>query len=209
MGRPAAPDGTHITRTTMTVAPDPPGALDVLLCTQNPHKLAEFGAVFPGWGVEPLAALDYPPEDGATYFDNALLKARFGRDVAPDRFVLADDSGIELDALGGRPGVHTARWAEGEHVRRALAAVDGAAARGARYVCELVLLTPDGRELRGTGTLEGAIALEPRGGAGFGFDPVFVPAGEELTVAQLGEEWKARHSHRALAARALLGALYG
>lgn len=177
--------------------------LDVVLCTQNLHKLEEFRALFPDWRVEPLAALDYPPEDGATYFDNALLKARFGRDVAPGRFVLADDSGIEFDALDGRPGVHTARWAEGEHVRRALAAVDGAATRGARYVCELVLLAPDGRELRGTGTLEGAIAEGPRGGAGFGFDPVFVPVGEQLTVAQLGDDWKTQHSHRALAARAL------
>ncbi len=76
--------------------------------------------------------------------------------------------------------------------------------RRARYVCELVALAPDGRELRATGTLTGQIAEEPRGSAGFGFDPVFVPDGEEQTVAELGDAWKAEHSHRARAAQALL-----
>ena len=79
----------------------------------------------------------------------------------------------------------------------------GEANRRARYVCELVALTPAGHELRGTGTLEGRIALEPRGTAGFGFDPVVVPDGEERTVAELGDEWKAEHSHRARAGAAL------
>jgi XTP/dITP diphosphohydrolase len=118
--------------------------------------------------------------------------------------MLADDSGLELAALDGRPGVQTARWAEGRHVDRALAAVEGAADRSGRYVAELVLLSPDGGELRGTGVLEGAIANEPAGDGGFGFDPVFVPRGETKTVAELGDAWKAVHSHRALAAEALV-----
>jgi XTP/dITP diphosphohydrolase len=84
-----------------------------------------------------------------------------------------------------------------------LASVQGEGRR-ARYVSELVALSPDGDELRGTGTLEGSIAESPRGSEGFGFDPVFVPAGEQRTVAELGNEWKATHSHRAKAARALL-----
>ena len=85
--------------------------------------------------------------------------------------------------------------------------------RGARYVCELVLLPPPvtvtqpGTEVRGTGTLEGRIALEPRGSEGFGYDPIFVPEGEDQTVAELGDAWKSEHSHRALAARALLAEL--
>ena len=117
--------------------------------------------------------------------------------------MLADDSGIELAVLGGGPGVLTARWAERRHVDQALAADDGAD-RGARYVCELIALSPDGREVRGTGVLDGTIALSPAGDEGFGFDPVFVPHGETRTVAELGDAWKAQHSHRALAARALL-----
>jgi XTP/dITP diphosphohydrolase len=97
----------------------------------------------------------------------------------------------------------TARWSNGDHVPKALAAVEGKDRR-ARYVCELVALSPEGRELRGTGVLDGTIAHEPAGGEGFGFDPVFVPLGEARTVAELGDGWKAEHSHRALAARALL-----
>lgn len=161
-----------------------------------------------GWRIELLAATDYPPEDGATFFENARAKARFGRRVGPPgSWMLGEDSGLELAALGGAPGVATARWAQGRHVDRALAALAGRSDRTARYVCELVALAPDGREVRATGTLEGAIALEPSGEEGFGFDPVFVPEGESETVAELGDAWKAKHSHRARAARALLESL--
>lgn len=118
--------------------------------------------------------------------------------------MLGEDSGLEVEALGGRPGVETARWAEGRHVQRIFEALDGEENRRARYVCELVAIAPDGwRELRGTGTLEGRIAHEPRGTAGFGFDPVFVPDGEDQPVAELGDAWKSEHSHRARAAAAL------
>ena len=179
-------------------------SLQVTLCSGNEGKLVEVREALPEWEVELLAARDYPDEDGATYVDNARIKAQFGRRTGPaDRWMLADDSGLELAALGGRPGVQTARWAEGRHVERALAALDGADDRSGRYVAELVLLTPAGDELRGTGVLEGSIAAEPAGDGGFGFDPVFVPSGETRTVAELGDEWKAVHSHRALAAQAL------
>lgn len=182
--------------------------LRATVCTGNPHKLEEFRALFPGWDLELLDGGDYPPEDGATFADNARIKAQHGRSVGPaGRWMLADDSGIEVAALGGAPGIHTARWAEGRHVEKLLAALEGRGDRGARYVCELIALAPGGAEVRGTGTLEGAIAREPAGSEGFGFDPVFVPAGETRTVAELGERWKAEHSHRALAARALLRAV--
>jgi XTP/dITP diphosphohydrolase len=162
----------------------------------------------PEWDVELLASGGYPEENGATYVDNARIKARFGREVGPaDRWMLADDSGLELAALQGGPGVLTARWAEGRHVERVLEALDAVDDRRGRYVAELVLLAPDGRELRGSGILEGTIASEPSGRAGFGFDPVFVPLGETRTVAELGDGWKAEHSHRALAARDLLARL--
>lgn len=178
--------------------------LAVTVCSGNPSKVEELAELFPDWELELLDAGPFPPEDGAIYVDNARIKARFGREHGPgDRWMLADDSGIELNALAGAPGVQTARWAEGRHVEKALAAVDGASDRGARYVCELVLLGPDGGEHRGTGVLAGRIAESPAGGQGFGFDPVFVPTGETRTVAELGDAWKAEHSHRALAARAL------
>ncbi len=155
-----------------------------------------------------LLAVEYPPEDGATYLDNARIKAWHGREVgAADCWMLADDSGIEVAALGGAPGVATARWAQGRHVERLLEALEGEPDRSARYVCELVCLSPAGDETRGTGVLEGAIAEAPAGSEGFGFDPLFVPVGETRTVAELGDGWKAHHSHRALAARALTSAL--
>ena len=111
--------------------------------------------------------------------------------------MLGEDSGLEVEALGGAPGIRSARYApEGaEAVAKLVGELDGVEERGARYVCELVLIAPDGREVRGTGTLEGRIAEEPRGSEGFGYDPVFVPDGEERTVAELGNDWKSRNSH--------------
>jgi XTP/dITP diphosphohydrolase len=174
------------------------------VCTGNPHKLEEFRALFPDWDLELLADAEFPPEDGVTFEDNARIKARYGRLVGPaDRWMLADDSGIEVAALGGGPGVQTARWAEDRHVEKLLAALDGRDDRDARYVCELIAIAPDGSEMRGTGVLAGTIALAPAGDEGFGFDPIFVPRGETRTVAELGDAWKAEHSHRAVAARAL------
>jgi XTP/dITP diphosphohydrolase len=185
------------------VAPLTPPRVSV--CSGNPGKVAELHELFPAWELELLDAGALPPEDGATYVDNARIKARFGRTHGPaDRWMLADDSGIEVAALGEGPGVQTARWAEGRHVEKLLAALEGAADRRARYVCELVLLAPDGTEYRGTGVLQGRVAPAAAGEGGFGFDPVFVPEGETRTVADLGAAWKAVHSHRALAARALL-----
>ena len=159
----------------------------------------------PGFAVELLDADDYPDETGETFYENALGKARYGRSLGPvDAWMLGEDSGLEVDALAGGPGVKTARWADGRHVSRILEALAGVEDRRARYVCELVALDPAGQELRGAGTLEGRIAYEARGAAGFGFDPVFVPDGEEHTVAELGDGWKSEHSHRARAAAVLL-----
>lgn len=182
--------------------------LKATVCSGNPHKLAEFRELFAEWDLELLSGVEFPPEDGETYLDNARSKARFGRAAGPaGRWMLADDSGIEVAALGGAPGVVTARWAEGRHVEKLLATLDGVDDRRAQYVCELVALSPDGSEIVGTGVLRGEVAGAAAGGEGFGFDPVFVPVGEERTVAQLGDAWKAEHSHRALAARALLDEL--
>jgi XTP/dITP diphosphohydrolase len=182
--------------------------LRVTLCSSNPGKLAEVVDAFPDWQIELLEATTYPEENGETYLANARIKAAYGRAAGPsDRWMLADDSGIEIAALGGAPGVHTARWAEGRHVEKTLAALQGVDDRRARYVAELVLLSPDRRELRGTGILDGEIAHRAEGTGGFGFDPVFVPLGETRTVAELGEAWKALNSHRGKAAQALRAAL--
>ena len=177
---------------------------NLVVATQNPHKLEELRRALPELDVEPLGRDDPPPEDGATFEDNARLKARWGRRHAPvGAWAVGEDSGIEVAALGGRPGVHTARWAAGEHVGRMLAALQGTDERSARYVCVVVAIAPDGREVVARGTLEGAIATEASGEEGFGFDPVFVPEGGSATVAELGDEWKRSHSHRARAAAAL------
>ena len=179
-------------------------AVKARLASGNPHKLEELRAALTGWELELLETeRDYPPEDGETYYENARAKAAFGRESAPpDEWVLGEDSGIEVAALGGAPGIASARWAV-DGVAQLLAELDGVDDRRARYVCELVALGPAGEERRGTGMLEGAIATERRGDEGFGYDPIFIPAGEERTVAELGNEWKRANSHRARAAAAI------
>jgi XTP/dITP diphosphohydrolase len=182
--------------------------LKARLASQNANKARELGQLLPSWTIEPLAADDYPAEDGATYYENARGKALFGRARAePDEWVVGEDSGIEVTALGGGPGIHSARSGGVDPVGWLLDELAGVEDRRARYVSELVIVSPAGHELRGTGTLEGRIAVEPRGTEGFGFDPIFIPAGEERTVAELGNGWKRENSHRARAARALLDSL--
>jgi XTP/dITP diphosphohydrolase len=176
----------------------------LVLASGNPNKLRELRAALPGWEILLLDASENPVEDGATFLDNARIKARHGRVHAPaDAWVAGEDSGIEAAALGGRPGIESARWAD-DGVARLLEELGDAEDRRARYVCELVALSPDGREVRATGTLEGEIARSSRGDEGFGYDPIFVPLGESRTVAELGNAWKAEHSARAQAARALV-----
>ena len=173
------------------------------LASHNENKLRELAHVLDGWELGLLEAADYPPEDGATYYENARGKAEFGRSRVAGVAVLGEDSGIEVAALGGRPGIHSARFGADDPVGRLLGELEGVDQRAARYVCEVVALSPDGAQHRGTGTLEGRIAREARGSEGFGYDPIFVPEGETQTVAEFGNAWKAGHSHRARAARAL------
>ncbi len=185
------------------------GRLRVRLASRNENKLRELERLLGDWQLGLLDAENYPPETGATYYENALGKARHGAKLVDEgAWVLGEDSGLEVDGLGGGPGVRSARFGGGEPVERLLAELrDDEEGRRARYVCELVAISPTGEELRGTGVLEGRIAGEPRGDEGFGYDPIFIPAGEERTVAELGNEWKAENSHRARAARDLLRAM--
>jgi XTP/dITP diphosphohydrolase len=175
----------------------------LVLASQNPHKLEELRRALPGWEIEALGRDDPPPEDGATFEDNARIKARWGRAHAPgEAWALGEDSGIEVDALGGAPGIHSARWTE-DHLGRLLAELEHAGDRQCRYRCAMVAIGPDGSEVVAHGTLEGVVDRVPRGTEGFGYDPLFVPRGETRTVAELGDAWKETHSHRARAAAAL------
>ena len=172
------------------------------LASANRHKLAELRTALPGWRLDLVEAGEFPPEDGASYYENARVKSVFGAGLVESGVVvLGEDSGIEVAALGGRPGIASARWAE-DGVARLLRELEDVDDRRARYVCELVALDGEG-EVRGQGFLPGTIAREPRGSEGFGYDPIFVPEGEQRTVAELGNAWKAANSHRARAARAL------
>jgi XTP/dITP diphosphohydrolase len=178
----------------------------VVLATGNPHKVSEVAAILgPGWHV---IAHDVDVEEtGETFEENALIKARAAA-AATGALVLADDSGIEVDALGGQPGVRSARWvAEGEWIPALLQALDGVppAARTGRYVCAAAAVWPDGREHVVRATVEGAIAKQPVGAGGFGYDPVMVPAeGDGRTFAEMTAAEKHALSHRGRAFRALL-----
>jgi XTP/dITP diphosphohydrolase len=183
------------------------------LATKNPGKIREILEICADWPVQWLTAdeADWPDveETGETYRDNALLKAR---EVARVLGVpaVADDSGIEVDALDGAPGVRSARFA-GEHATDAenlslllarLADVKEAE-RTARYRCAAVCTWPDGQWVVAEESCDGAITPDPRGSGGFGYDPAFVPEGFDRTMAELSPEEKNRISHRGQALRAL------
>ncbi len=190
----------------------------LLIATGNAGKVAEFRTLLAGSGYEPVApqsiglALNVP-EDGTSYAENALIKARAyaARSGLP---ALADDSGIEVDALNGRPGIYSARFG-GERLTdqdrnalllRELAQLPGAD-RSARMRCALALQSPDGRLWQAEGMVEGRIAQAPRGSNGFGYDPIFVYAEFGRTAAELTDAEKNTYSHRARAAHALLSRL--
>ncbi|HSM02091.1 MAG TPA: RdgB/HAM1 family non-canonical purine NTP pyrophosphatase [Acidimicrobiia bacterium] len=181
----------------------------VVVGSKNPDKTAEVLAVLQRVlpGLEPIEGLDWPDvvETGATLEENAVLKARAvaGHTGHP---AVADDTGLEVDALGGAPGVHTARYA-GEDATYAdnrqalLQAMKGTTDRAARFRTVVALVHPDGRMVTAEGVLEGEIAVAERGDGGFGYDPVFEVGGR--TLAEIGEEEKNLMSHRARALEAL------
>jgi len=197
-------------------APVPANRL--VLATGNAGKLRELRALLEGLPLrpEPLSAFDVesPDETGSTFLDNALLKARHAA-RATGAAVIADDSGLEVDALGGAPGVWSARYAgpqaddaaNNAKLVAALAAVPQAA-RTARYRCVLVYLSePEAEPLVAEGVWEGTIVAAPRGAGGFGYDPHFWLPALGLTAAELAPGEKNRISHRAIALRALRAAL--
>ena len=185
-------------------------ALNAVFASRNPDKARELEQLLPGWQVEPLTGGTFPPETGTSYYENARGKALYGRSLEKrPLWVIGEDSGIEVAALDWGPGVFSARFGGDDPVGRMLAAltcIEGEGRR-ARYISELVAISPEREELRGSGALLGRIGHEPRGSEGFGYDPIFLPEDEERTVAELGNVWKRSNSHRARAARALLEAL--
>jgi XTP/dITP diphosphohydrolase len=190
----------------------------LVLATANRGKLAEVRAMLAPLGIEVVAADEVEPgwriaEDGAIFEENARLKARdlAARSGLP---VLGDDSGLEVAALGGRPGVRSARYAgenatDAANVARLLEELRGVpeGERRAVFRCALALAWPDGRIVEAEGRCEGSIAPAPRGRGGFGYDPVFVDPATGRTFAELPAEAKHARSHRGRALRALVAAL--
>ena len=190
----------------------------LLLVTTNPGKRAEIAAILGDLGIEfatPAEPLDLGPETGATFAENAVLKARAAAS-ASGTFALADDSGLVVDALGGRPGVLSARFAgpdatDAENNAKLLALMAGVApaARSARFACAVACAAPGGDVVLGAGECRGRIAAAPRGTCGFGYDPLFEVEGLGLTMAELERAQKNALSHRARALRDLKPKLAG
>jgi XTP/dITP diphosphohydrolase len=191
----------------------------VVLASSNAGKLRELAALLAPFGFDLVAqtalGVNSPPETGATFTDNALLKARHAA-CATALPALADDSGIEVDALDGRPGVFSARYAgesasDAENLDKMLAEMREvpASRRTARYRCVIAFVRTqdDPGPVLATGTWEGRIIAEPRGTSGFGYDPIFVPVGLERTAAELTSDEKNVLSHRGQALRDLVGKL--
>ena len=191
---------------------------EVVLATSNQGKLKEFAELLsPVFGkvlsLREFNGLPEIVEDGETFSENALKKARVISRLI-QKITLADDSGLEVDALGGRPGVFSSRYAgenagDDENINKLLQELKGAANRNARFVCCLALVFPDGKEITVEGRCEGVIAEEPRGEGGFGYDPVFYLPELNKTMAELNLPEKNLLSHRSRAVNALIMYLNG
>jgi XTP/dITP diphosphohydrolase len=204
----------------------------LVIASHNEGKVREIRDLLGPYGIEPVSAaeLDLPEPDeiGTTFIDNADLKARADLSGLP---ALADDSGICVEALGDRPGIFSARWAladpsvpaaagPGEvtgnrdfnlamgRVHDELEALGPEASRNAHFVCALAVCWPDGHSEWFEGRVDGTLAWPPRGANGFGYDPIFVPAGHEQTFGEMAPEAKHAMSHRADAFRKLVAALF-
>lgn len=192
--------------------------MKLLVATKNRGKLREIAAILEGYEIEPVGLADAGiaaevVEDGETFLENARKKA-LELHMLTGLAVLADDSGLVVDALGGAPGVRSARYsgenasdeANYQKLLREMVGVEEEK-RGAAFVCAMVLIAPDGSESSAEGRLEGRIGLIPRGGGGFGYDPVFMLPKEGISLAEADSTHKNLISHRAIALAEILPAI--
>jgi XTP/dITP diphosphohydrolase len=191
----------------------------IVLASHNAGKLREIAALLAPYGLAVKSAADFglaePAETESSFAGNALIKARVAS-AGSGLPALADDSGLWVDALDGAPGVWTADWAETQNgrdwglamqrVEDRLAALGPAVSRAAQFVCVLALVWPDGAEQTFEGRIAGTLVWPPRGDRGFGYDPVFVPAGDSRTFAEIDPAQKHAISHRAQAFAGLVAA---
>ncbi len=183
----------------------------LVFATGNRHKLQEAREIFSA--VEILSIADFvdsfdPEEHGKTFLENAVIKAEAALAHSGGLPVLSDDSGLIIPALGGAPGVHSARWGgvNGDHVRNRAKLrddIEDITDRRGYFLCTAIVLFPDGRLIGANGRVDGHLILEERGQHGFGYDPMFIPDGETRTLAEMSPDEKNALSHRGRAFRSL------
>ncbi len=192
--------------------------MELWISTTNQGKLNEFrnimGSIAELHSVSELKSYSAPPENGKTFTENARIKAKTLKAIKPGVWVLADDSGLEVEGLGGLPGIHSARYAgekakDAENVAKLLKMLQirSPGNRKALFRCALVAYDPSGAEYVVDGVVNGTISSNARGTTGFGYDPVFIPEGNDKTFSELGIAVKNQISHRAKAIREFMGLL--
>lgn len=186
--------------------------MELWIASSNKGKINEFqlllGNQFQYHLQSEIKAFSQPPENGKTYLENARIKARSLKAVKPGQWILADDSGLEVEGLNGMPGVHTAVYAgpratSSENIAKLLKmmTIRNVPNRKAKFVATLVIFTPKGEEWICVGEMPGTIATKAMGQMGFGYDPIFIPEGQTQTLAEIGPGYKSQHSHRSLAVK--------
>lgn len=194
--------------------------MDLWIASHNSGKIKEFQNLlgeFPHIHVKSageISAYSAPAETGATFLENARIKAKSLRSVRNQDWILADDSGLEVEGLGGLPGIHSARYAgpkarDSENIAKLMKMMQirNVSNRNAQFKASLVIYTPTGEEWNFEGLLKGTISQKVAGLFGFGYDPIFIPEGQTKTLAELDPGYKNRHSHRALAFKEFLAKL--
>ena len=182
--------------------------MKIVLASSNAHKVKEINEIVAGSGLEFILPPDGfdPIEDGKTFEENSLIKAKAAWELTKT-WALADDSGLCIDALGGAPGIYSARYAEtpAKRIERVLKEMEGKTNRNAHFACCMTLIHPNGEvEFSTTGICEGSITTEARGSNGFGYDPIFLVKGDARTIAELSEDEKNQISHRSIALRRIV-----
>lgn len=194
---------------------------EIWIATGSKGKLGEFKLLFEKEFPEvkifsnaDMPSFTPPPENGASFLDNARIKARSVKAMKPGQWVMGEDSGLEVEALGNLPGIHSARYAgpkaaDSENTAKLLKMMQMRAGtnRNAKFTTCMVVFTPTGEEWIFNGELKGQIGKTPAGQHGFGYDPVFIPEGETKTLAEIGSAYKLKNSHRARATQAFFAKL--